>query len=199
MDAPKHSAFTLVELIVFIAVLAVLATISFSAVSNVSSSARDSARLSDISNIKTSLEVYSATKGVYPTPDNITNITWSGSLAWSQGTFGENTVRAIGTISKPKDPKWDTNYTYSVANNKREYEIATVLEKATSLAPLNSVYAAGESYDPTIKGNYNGVALKVQTGSANTTKVWVLSVPTLIGSDLKDSDAKNVVLSFPKT
>lgn len=199
MDAPKHSAFTLVELIVVIAVLAVLATISFSAVSNVTSSARDSARLSDISNIKTSLEVYGATKGTYPAPDNVTNITWSGSLAWSQGTFGENTVRAIGNISKPTDPKWNTDYTYSVANNKREYEIATVLEKATSLAPLNKAYAAGESYDPTIKGNYNGVALKVQTGSANTTKVWVLAVPTLIGSDLKDSDAKNVVLSFPKT
>ncbi len=43
------------------------------------------------------------------------------------------------------------------------------------------------------------MALKVQTGSAASTKVWVLSVPTLIGSDLKDADAKNVVLSFPKT
>ncbi len=142
MDAPKRSGFTLVELIVVIAVLAVLATISFSAVSNVTSSARDSARLSDISNIKTSLEVYSATKGVYPSPDNVTAITWSGALAWSQGTFGATTVGVLGNMSKPKDPKWDTEYTYSVANNKREYEVATILEKATSLAPLNQAYAA---------------------------------------------------------
>lgn len=195
MDAPKRSAFTLVELIVVIAVLAVLAAISFSTVSNVTSSARDSARLSDISNIKTSLEVYGATKGVYPAPDNVVNITWSGALAWSQGTFGDNTARQLGTISKPQDPKWGAEYTYSLANNKREYELATVLEKATSFAPLNKAYAAGESYDPTIKGNYNGVALKATNGNS----IWILSVPTIIASDTKDANLSNVVLSFGKT
>ena len=86
-------------------------------------------------------------------------------------------------------------YTYSLANNKREYELATILEKATSLAPLNSAYAAGESYDPTIKGNYNGVAIKTQSGSA----IWILSVPTIIAGDIKDANLLNTVLSFPKS
>ena len=84
MNQPKKSGFTLVELIVVIAVLAVLATIAFSTVQNVSSSARDSARLTDVSSMKTSLETYGATKGALPVPDNATAIIWSGALAWSQ-------------------------------------------------------------------------------------------------------------------
>ena len=187
--------FTLVELIVVIAVLAVLATIAFSTVQNVSSSARDSARLTDVSSMKTSLETYGATKGALPIPDNATVITWSGASAWSQGAFGDNTARQLGNISKPKDPLYSVEYTYSLANNKREYELATVLEKATSLAPFSKAYAAGESYDPTIKGNYNGIAIKTQSGSA----IWILTVPTIIAGDVKDGNLLNTVLSFPKS
>ena len=76
-----QSAFTLVELIVVIAVLAVLAAIAFSTVGNISSSARDSARLTDVSQMRSALDAYRATKGVYPQPDDVSTIIWSGSTA----------------------------------------------------------------------------------------------------------------------
>jgi prepilin-type N-terminal cleavage/methylation domain-containing protein len=47
----NQKAFTLVELIVVIVILAILATIAFLSFSSQSASARDSTRLSDMSNI----------------------------------------------------------------------------------------------------------------------------------------------------
>jgi prepilin-type N-terminal cleavage/methylation domain-containing protein len=47
----EDSAFTLVELIVVIVILAILATIAFLSFSSQSAGARDSTRLSDMSNI----------------------------------------------------------------------------------------------------------------------------------------------------
>ena len=189
------SAFTLVELIVVIAVLAVLAAIAFATTGNISSNARDSARLTDLSSLRSSLDSFIGKNGVYPVPDGATTITWSGASAWSQGVFGENTMRALGTISSAKDPKWNNYYTYSLANNKREYEVAAILEKASSYI-VNQAYAAGEKYETTTKGTYNGVAIRVASGSSIN---WILSVPTIIAGDIKDANLVNVVLSTPKS
>ncbi|EKE29199.1 MAG: hypothetical protein ACD_2C00209G0013, partial [uncultured bacterium (gcode 4)] len=52
----NNNAFTLVELIVVIVILAILATIAFMSFSDHSSSARDSARLSDTTNIRKWIE-----------------------------------------------------------------------------------------------------------------------------------------------
>jgi prepilin-type N-terminal cleavage/methylation domain-containing protein len=51
--------FTLVELIVVITILAILWTIAFISLQWYSAQARDSKRLSDIQNIKSSLELFS--------------------------------------------------------------------------------------------------------------------------------------------
>jgi type II secretory pathway pseudopilin PulG len=49
----------LVELIVVITILAILGTIAFISLQGYSKTARDSARISDMSRIKTSLELFS--------------------------------------------------------------------------------------------------------------------------------------------
>jgi len=69
--------FTLVELIVVISVLAVLATIAMTQIGNISSSARDSQRLTDMSSMKSSIEMYKAKAGILPAPTNGTGITYS--------------------------------------------------------------------------------------------------------------------------
>jgi prepilin-type N-terminal cleavage/methylation domain-containing protein len=55
----NKQAFTLVELIVVITILAILWTIAFISLQWYSSQARDSKRLSDVQNIKKSLELFS--------------------------------------------------------------------------------------------------------------------------------------------
>jgi len=54
----ENKAFTLVELIVTITILAILGTIAFISFSSYSQSSRDSVRISDLTNIKTSLELF---------------------------------------------------------------------------------------------------------------------------------------------
>jgi len=66
----RWSAFTLVELIVVISILAVLASIAISQIGSITSSARDSQRLTDISSMKSALEMYSAKSGILPVPTN---------------------------------------------------------------------------------------------------------------------------------
>jgi len=68
----KHikQAFTLVELIVVITILAILGTIAFVSLQGYSKDARNSARVSDVSIINTSLELLSLQTGKYPTPSN---------------------------------------------------------------------------------------------------------------------------------
>ncbi len=80
--------FTLTELIVVITILAILSIVGFLSFSSYSSSARDTARTSDIGNIVKSIELFSlASDGVYPEPSNPFDVTYSGSIVWTQGTF----------------------------------------------------------------------------------------------------------------
>ncbi|MFZ3232295.1 MAG: prepilin-type N-terminal cleavage/methylation domain-containing protein [Patescibacteria group bacterium] len=60
--------FTLAELIVVVTVLAILATIGFVALSGHISSARDSARATEIGQISRSVELSAVQNGKYPMP-----------------------------------------------------------------------------------------------------------------------------------
>lgn len=76
--------FTLVELIVVITILVILGTIAFTSLSGYSGSARDSSRISDISNLRKSLELTHMKTGIYPMPTNSTGVTFSGGTVWTQ-------------------------------------------------------------------------------------------------------------------
>ena len=122
---PK-TAFTLVELIVVIVILSILATIAFLSFSSQSSWARDSTRLSDVSSIKKSVEMFSVNSWLYPTPDTPTAFTYSGWVVWNQWTLWDNAYKLVkNTLSKKvTDPLSAWEYSYSLANNKREYQVA---------------------------------------------------------------------------
>jgi len=96
----KNKAFTLVELIVVIAILAILWTIAFLSMQWYSSNARDSTRTSDISNVKTSLELFITKTWNYPLPSNYTWVTYSGWLAWNQWTFWNEPYKQLWDINK---------------------------------------------------------------------------------------------------
>ncbi|MDD2871929.1 MAG: prepilin-type N-terminal cleavage/methylation domain-containing protein, partial [Candidatus Gracilibacteria bacterium] len=115
-------AFTLVELIVVITILAILGTIAFMALQGYSTSARDSTRLSDLSSMKTSLELFELDAGKYPQASSGVNITYSGATVWNQGTFGETVFANVDRLDKiPIDPLTDKEYTYSTLLSRNEY------------------------------------------------------------------------------
>ncbi|QFR39104.1 type II secretion system protein [Candidatus Gracilibacteria bacterium 28_42_T64] len=187
----SKKAFTLVELIVVITIIAILGTIAFISLQGYSSLARDSVRISDINNIRTSLELFSVKTGKYPIPSNGMAITYSGGLVWTQGTVGNSVTTNISQLSNtPIDPILNTEYVYSVTSSQKEYEIGSVLEQGniTQNAPLNSANAVGDllAY---ITGTYN--AISIQTSTGGTT--FILAMPSIIGSDISNPDIIEII------
>ena len=82
----KMSGFTLVELIVVITILAILGTIGFISVQGYTSSARESGRLSDLTNLQKMFEVALVRNEYIPPPD-ASSITLyaSGAIIGYQG------------------------------------------------------------------------------------------------------------------
>ncbi|EKE28333.1 MAG: hypothetical protein ACD_3C00075G0001 [uncultured bacterium (gcode 4)] len=182
------NAFTLVELIVVIVILAILATIAFLSFSSQSWSARDSTRLADISSIKKSVEMYNVNSWLYPSPDWAYSFTYSGWTIWNQWKMWDSAYKLLQkTLSKKvKDPLKDSEYDYSLASNKREYQVAWNFEHPTSLErnynPFDSSALSPQLSalwwtwtNVYISWNYNGVALKVQSWST----YYFIPTPTL--------------------
>lgn len=205
----KHNyfGFTLVELIVVITILAILGTIAFVSFTGYSGSARDSNRIADVANITKWLELAFIKTNTYPVPDNNFSVTYSGAVAWRQGTIGDTVMSYMGVggsklSKKPVDPLRNTEYSYSVAAETREYQIVTNYEgDSLSYKAENVIDGAGENLDPMIlnplfeqvsaasgnptityvKGNFNGLAVKVSTGTTIKT-VYLLAIPSIVTS-----------------
>ena len=83
------------------------------------------------------------------------------------------------------DPEYtNVEYTYSLLNNGKEYQIATVMEDSNTAynSLVTPVYAATNSLTAYIGGNYNGLIAKVQTGSTT----YYLALPSIISQDLSN-------------
>ena len=87
LKTSKKIAFTLVELIVVITILAILWTIALISLEWYTSDARDSVRVTDLKNIKWSLDREYVVSGQYLLPDNATEVTFSWALLWTQWTY----------------------------------------------------------------------------------------------------------------
>jgi prepilin-type N-terminal cleavage/methylation domain-containing protein len=178
----QNKGFTLVELIVVITILAILWTIAFIALQWYSKTARDSARISDMSRIKSSLELFSVETGKYPEPTDFTAITYSGTLsAWDQWEFWEQTFRNVNRLDKiPVDPVTDKQYTYSTTQNRKEYQVAGILEtQDLVLVPTSMVNAWETTAIARITWNYNGSILKVKKWNETV----LLASPSIICSE----------------
>lgn len=125
----KYLGFTLTELIVTVSIIATLATISSISVMGVFGSARDSVRVTDITNLSNSLDLYYTLNSSYPKPSNPTSVSYSGAVAWSQGTVGDSVLTSLernGMVqisTKPLDPLLKSEYAYSLTSESREYSL----------------------------------------------------------------------------
>lgn len=122
--------FTLVELIVVIAILIILWTIVFISITWYSKSSRDARRVSDVSNIKKSLELFSINTWKYPVADNPISVSFSWDLLWKQWTLWDNIFRNLSSNlqKKPLDPLYEVEYIYSSTHTQKEYEVMSIFE-----------------------------------------------------------------------
>ncbi len=193
MKIQKTKAFTLVELIIVITILTILSFIAFISLQWYSENARDSSRISDISSIKSSLELFQIDAWKYPVPTNWVDITYSGSIVWNQWTFGETVYKNVSKLDKiPLDPISNKEYTYSVTANKYEYQLGWIIEWDTISMNNNSflkVQAWEISATAYVTWNYNWKMTKSFSG----TLCNVLSLPTIITNDTSITDLTQIV------
>lgn len=183
-------AFTLVELIVVITILAILWTIAFISYTWFSVRSRDGVRLSDIFSIKTSMDLYEIDNWKYPIPSNWINVTYSWAIVWNQWTFWESVYTNISKLDKiPLDPLTWNQYSYSVTQDRIQYQIAWIIEwdeisMISDKLLVNNFIPQVNAWDvyskALVKWNYNGIVSKV----INLSNCDILSVPSIITSEL---------------
>ena len=179
MKNQKIKAFTLVELIVVITIIAILWTIAFISLQWYSSQARDTTRITDIQNIKTSLELFSLNTWKYPLPDNKQEVSYSWEILWNQWIVWDKVTTNLSRNlnEKPLDPLTEIEYTYSTINSQTKYELLSSYESdlISYNNLLNSINAANANY-PKISWNYNWVFVK--------TTSYYIPTPSIINAEL---------------
>lgn len=201
------TGFTLVELIVVITILAILGTIAFVTMGSFIKSTKDSKRLVDLTHIAKALELTKIKYGYYPDPSSPFSVTYSGALAWTQGSVGDSVIRIAEILSeKPLDPLTKNEYTYSLTNTKTEFQVAAIHEDYTAgifgtpqnhstylFAQTNlfidQAYADSGKMRAMIRGNYNGKFVK--TNSGNTT--YILGAPSILTSEIASVDMETIL------
>ena len=197
LKSRTYSWFTLVELIVVITILVILWTIAFTSLSGFSGGARDSSRVSDLTNLSKALDIVYQKTGSYPTPDNSFTVTYSGWTLWTQGTIWDTTLNFINAwwtmkmSKKPTDPlTTNKEYTYSKLFYWNAYQIKSDWEGDSIALSSDSIptfagmtnfgfpQASAATGNPTltyIKSNYNGMVVKTESGSTK----YLIAVPSL--------------------
>ena len=173
----RKKAFTLVELIVVITILAILWTIAFISLQWYAANARDSRRISDIWNIKKSLELFTLQTEKYPLPDNGETVTYSWEIVWTQWTLWDNVVKQLSRNikKKPLDPITNEEYIYSTTENRWEYEVLAIYEWwIANNTILNQTHAADTWYVK-VDGTYNQLY--------TSTDSFIIPTPSLITSE----------------
>lgn len=117
------------ELIIVITILAILATIAFMSFQWYMKWARDSNRVTTITQIHKWIGTFQTTTWNVP---NIDNQIGTGTLSWNPVTYVGyiwDTVSKLIKLSKtPIDPATNTNYIYGVDITKTKYQVATIVE-----------------------------------------------------------------------
>lgn len=127
MKTQNKYAFTIVELVLVITILIVLSSIWIISYENSISDARNSARISDMGNIKMSLKNHKLKNWGYPIPWNSFDIT-NSLIIIKQWLLDENVITQE-FVKKPTDPLVKNQYYfYSITNNKLFFQVAMSLE-----------------------------------------------------------------------
>ncbi len=173
-----NKGFTLVELIVVITILVILWTIWLISLQWFSKDARDWKRVSELNNIRKSLELYKIKNMSYPMPDNGEDMVYSWSLLWTQWVIWSWVIKQLSKniVKKPLDPLLWTEYIYSITHNGLEYEILWLYEWDL-ISKNNLLYNkafANIDLKAKVDWNYNWIYVK--------TSDYVIPTPSIITS-----------------
>ncbi|MEF2176005.1 MAG: fibrinogen-like YCDxxxxGGGW domain-containing protein [Candidatus Absconditabacteria bacterium] len=140
-------SFTLIELIIVIAIIAVLGATAFLLLTQWMSKGRDAQRISDLSTIKTALDIALSKNDELPLPDENNVLLYSGTEILNQGKFGESVVKSIGTLNKVPKDRVHGEYEYTLLYDKKNYRVRANMEnKQYQLSYLSRVKASDEAY-----------------------------------------------------
>ena len=182
--------FTLIELIVVITVLAILWTIAFLSLQWYSRDSRNSLRIQDFSNINKSLEIFISLKWFYPEPTDMTDITYSWAVLWTQWNFWDKTVKNLDTFNKkPLDPLTNTEYTYSVTKLRNEYMLWWIKESWDVVLNIIPQTQATEKLRALTKWTYNWKLLKTSTWWVD----YILAIPSIITTDTTNTNIEDIL------
>ncbi|MDD2916947.1 MAG: SBBP repeat-containing protein, partial [Candidatus Gracilibacteria bacterium] len=155
--------FTLVELLVVIAILTILGTVGLAQFGGFASPARDSARLSNLVNLKQVLDSFRIQSGNYPMPEDAVTLMASGIAIGYQG-FAKDTVANIAKMSAGGtiDPSDPTMYmTYLTDIDRSQMQLMTFLEDRSSITSFTqSLQQQQEAFLPTLYANSTSDYLK---------------------------------------
>ena len=187
-------AFTLLELLVTITILAILFTVAFMSVTGFLKKSRDVSRFENLNRMNFWIELFVLEKGFYPEPDNAADITYSWSmLLWSQWTFWDDVTRLIWKLSnKPVDLVSNNDFAYSLANDKKQYELWSVLESSEIMfQDMTSETYAKSKIDvrSMVVWNYNWISLTTSSGWT----IYILWLPTILSYDTTDTDIVSLI------
>jgi len=162
-------AFTLVELIVVITIVGILSTVGFVSYSGYLTGARDSNRISQMTRLSDSLQVYSTTKSL-PLPDNNIQITASGELVAYQGEVGVDVLETIDYTNGGKDPRDDSFFTYYLTRDRASSQLLTFMEEENSVIGYDSLFNTTHAVDfrdrfPKVYGRKLWVLTQVDTNT----------------------------------
>ncbi|QFR38969.1 hypothetical protein A9Q91_01915 [Candidatus Gracilibacteria bacterium 28_42_T64] len=157
MRKQNINGLTFVELIVVMVVVAILGTMGIVTFQGYSKDTRDTARVSDLEQIDQGLELYFATEGDVPLPENSIEITATGKIVQYQGDIPDITLSLIGFQGKGVDPKDGTHYVYT--SDGKNFQLMGLLEQD------NGNTAIGKRY-PFFKGGKLGIFIDNTTGES---------------------------------
>lgn len=166
MKKINTSAFTFVELIVVLAILTILATIGITAYQSYLESGRDTNRILQLSDVHDGLELLSV-KSKLPFPEDMIELTASGSIFAYQWYAGKSVIDAVGYDGGGKDPEFNTYMTYLLDTKGRDFQLLNFISDPELLwVNIPETYASGVDYQklfPKFKGKPLGILLEKNT------------------------------------
>lgn len=123
----KVPAFTLIEIVVAVTILVILSSIWFYSYVQNLSDARDGVRKTDLAALSSQLNLYKRQRGAYPVPGNWFEIQNRGNTIAVQWLIN-NQVALTTADQIADDPYIEKFYTYSITNNRQEFQLSATLE-----------------------------------------------------------------------
>ena len=189
----KSTGFTMVELIISITILVLIWVIGFISFSSHLNTTRDSSRVELLTNIESNLLNYKISTGYYPDPSSGKNVIYSGATLWTQWTFWFSVIKKMDwSISKVEDPYTKNEYTYSIKNTRKEFQLAWVLEweEIASNSLVSWAYAVNNNeLKSIVRWDYNWKMISVRLSWVT----YILSIPSIISTSLDSLEIDDII------